>query len=90
MTSLIEALETGDSRTLLVAMRDKIAEVIDGGVSPRDLASLSRRLLDLAQEVRALDAVVDHPRGRVLRSVQELADEKFDPYSHMTAERNQK
>ena len=60
-------------------MRDKLAEVIDGGVAPRDLASLSRRLLDLAREVRAIDAVEDNPRGRVLRAVQELDDEKLDP-----------
>ena len=77
--TLTEALETGDQRALLTAMRDKLAEVIDGGVAPRDLASLSRRLLDLAREVRAIDAVEDNPRGRVPRAVQELDDEKLDP-----------
>jgi hypothetical protein len=61
VTSLFEALEPGDQRSLLVATRDKLAETIDAGVSPRDLASLSRRLIDLAKEVSALDDA-DAPR----------------------------
>jgi hypothetical protein len=81
MTNLIEALESGDYRTLLVAMRDKLAETIDEGVSPRDLASLSRRLIDLADEVRNLDRIGTDEnnlpmRVRTLRRVQ---DEAFDP-----------
>lgn len=40
MTSLIEALEAGDDRTLFVAMRDKIAETIDEGPSKCPLSSL--------------------------------------------------
>ncbi|QCB95251.1 hypothetical protein E5225_06845 [Cellulomonas shaoxiangyii] len=43
-------------RDLLVALRDKIAEQLDAGVPPRDMASLSLRLVNLADEIAALDA----------------------------------
>ena len=43
-------------RDLLVALRDKVAGQIDEGVPPRDLASLSLRLVNLADEIAALDA----------------------------------
>ena len=43
-------------RDLLVALRDKIAGDIDEGVPARDLASLSRRLLEITEQIVALDA----------------------------------
>jgi len=43
-------------RELLVALRDKIAAQLDEGVPPRDLASLSLRLVNLVDEIAALDA----------------------------------
>lgn len=78
MTTLTQAIEANDQLALLVAMRNKIAAVIDEGVNPRDLASLSRRLIDLAAEVRTLEAAETHPRGRALKAVQDLS-EPFDP-----------
>lgn len=46
-------------RELLVALRDKIADVIDGKVSARDLASLSRRLVDIADQLELVDDAAD-------------------------------
>lgn len=46
-------------RQLLEALRDKIASDIDKGVPPRDLASLSRRLLDISAELDSLDDNTD-------------------------------
>ena len=43
-------------RALLVALRDSIAEAIDTGVPARDLASLSRRLIEIAAAIEAIDA----------------------------------
>lgn len=43
-------------RDLLVALRDSIATKLDEGVPPRDMASLSLRLVNLADEIAALDA----------------------------------
>lgn len=46
-------------RGLLRALRDRIATDIDDGVPPRDLASLSKRLLDISQELEDLEAAED-------------------------------
>lgn len=43
-------------RDLLVALRDNIAEQIDTGIQARDLAALSRRLLEISKELEAIDA----------------------------------
>ncbi|MDQ3344260.1 MAG: hypothetical protein M3524_11940 [Actinomycetota bacterium] len=50
----------GDSRrALLTALRDKIAADIDEGVPARDLASLSKRLLDISKELDDLETAED-------------------------------
>lgn len=42
-------------RELLESLRDTIAKAIDDGVPARDLASLSRRLLEIKRELAALE-----------------------------------
>jgi hypothetical protein len=50
----------GESRRkLLTALRDKIASDIDDGVPARDLASLSKRLLDISKELDELSTAED-------------------------------
>ena len=71
VVSIAEAAQAG-RRDLLVALRDHIAARIDAGVSARDLVGLSRRLIDIAAEVRALD---DNENPGGLRVV----DGPFDP-----------
>jgi hypothetical protein len=39
-----------------MAMRDRIAADLDDGVPARDLASLSKRLLEITKEIEAIDA----------------------------------
>jgi len=54
--SVAQAAESGDRRELLVAMRDRIAKTIsDPDCPPRDLASLTRRLQDIAREIDLLE-----------------------------------
>ncbi len=43
-------------RDLLIALRDKIAAEIDDGVAARDLAALSRRVLEITDQIEAIDA----------------------------------
>ena len=58
--SVEQAAKTGSHRDLLVAMRDRIAETVAGaGCPPRDLASLTKRLQDIANEIEAIDARED-------------------------------
>jgi len=52
-----EAAETGVRRDLLVAMRSRISTDIDSQDTPaRDLAALSRRLLEIVKEIEQIDA----------------------------------
>jgi hypothetical protein len=51
------AADSGERRDLLVALRARIAADIDSpNTPPRDLAALSRRLLEIVKEIEALDA----------------------------------
>ena len=51
------AASSGSRRDLLVALRARIAADIDSpNTPPRDLAALSRRLLEIAKDIEALDA----------------------------------
>lgn len=51
------AAESGDRRELLVAMRDRIAVAVENPrTPPRDLAALTRRLLEIAKDLEAMDA----------------------------------
>ena len=49
-----EAAKTGDPRDVLVAMRDRIAKAVaDPNCPPRDLAALTKRLVEVVREWRA-------------------------------------
>ena len=55
--TVADAATSGDHRALLVAMRDRVARAVsDPECPPRDLAALTRRLADIAKEIKALDA----------------------------------
>ena len=54
--SVADAARSDSERDLLVAMRDVIAAQLDAGVMPRDLASLTKRLMEIRQEISAIDA----------------------------------
>jgi len=54
--TVAQAAATGDHRSLLVAMRERIARTVsDLECPPRDLAALTRRLQDIAKEIEAID-----------------------------------
>jgi hypothetical protein len=51
-----KAAATGTQRELLVAMRDRIAVTVQDDSTPaRDLAALTRRLMEIAKEIEAID-----------------------------------
>jgi hypothetical protein len=73
--SVTQAADGGTSRELLVALRTRIAkQVEDVNCPPRDLASLSRRLLEIAKEIEALDAAAEQ---EAIEN-DEAEDEAFD------------
>lgn len=55
----VRAAAAHSRRNLLAALRDRIASEIDDGVPARDLASLSKRLLDISAELEDLEAAED-------------------------------
>ncbi len=61
--SILEAVRTGDRRTALTALRDKLAETLDAKDSARDIASNSKRLMEVLAE---LDALPDERPGNPL------------------------
>ena len=54
MTNLIEAAKSGDKKATLIALRDKLAEMIQNCDSGRDMASNSKRLMEVMAEIEAL------------------------------------
>ncbi|WP_205754731.1 hypothetical protein [Pseudarthrobacter sp. NamE5] len=53
--TVLEAAETGDRIAELIAMRRVIARALDNeNTSPRDLAALSRRQIEISKEIDAL------------------------------------
>lgn len=58
--TVASAAAEGTRRDLLVAMRDRIAmTVADPNTSPRDLAALTRRLIEVANDIEALDLALE-------------------------------
>lgn len=55
----VKAAAALSRRDLLRSLRDRIASDIDEGVPARDLASLSKRLLDISKELDELEAAED-------------------------------
>jgi hypothetical protein len=54
--TVTQAADSGDRRELLVAMRTRLAKAVQDVNTPaRDLAALSRRLLEVANEIEAID-----------------------------------
>lgn len=55
--SVTKAADSGTSRELLVAMKARVAEAVENPNTPgRDLASLTKRLMEIVREIEAIDA----------------------------------
>jgi hypothetical protein len=75
--SVAQAAATGDHKALLVAMRERIAQAVSNPeCPPRDLASLTRRLQDIAKEIESLDLRAKED-GADAADV--IANEEWDP-----------
>lgn len=61
-------------RALLEALRDSIASSIDDGVPARELASLSRRLMEITKE---LDEVVAEEEGDDIGEAASIPDDPW-------------
>lgn len=69
-----EAADTGSTRDLLVAMRTRIAKAVEDPDTPaRDLAALTKRLVEVVRDIEAIDAREDEAGNSG-----EFPDEAFD------------
>jgi len=72
--SVTEAAKGGTTRELLAATRDRIAVAVEDPNTPaRDLAALSKRLMETVRDIEAIDA-----RSQESESHAEVSDGKFD------------
>lgn len=62
--TITEAADAGELRALLVAMRSRVATAVQNPETPaRDLAALTKRLMEIAHEIKALDAEDEEAGG---------------------------
>lgn len=74
--TVTQAAEGGTARELLVAMRTRIAKAVESeATQARDLAALTKRLMDIVNEIKALDAQAETEEAE---SGDARADEAFD------------
>lgn len=72
--TVTEAAKSGTARELLAATRDRIALAVEDTSTPaRDLAALTKRLMDTVREIESLDA-----RSKEAGSGAEVNDGEFD------------
>lgn len=77
--TVTQAAADGDTRELLVAMRSRIAVAVEDPTTPaRDLASLTKRLSDIAVAIAAMDAVDEQEASN---DAAEVEDGDFDAAS---------
>lgn len=63
--SVSEAAKAGSTRELLVAMRDRIAVDVENKNTPaRDLAALTKRLMEVHRDIEAIDARAEQEAER--------------------------
>lgn len=81
-TPVTDAATSGDTKALLVATRERIARAVDDpGTPARDLAALTKRLVDVAREIESISAREAEERARAEkdRNRQVNNDDRFDP-----------
>jgi len=72
--SVTQAASSGDARALLVAMRDRVARAVESEETPaRDLASLTKRLMDITRDIQSMDEQTG------VGVPVDAGDEEFDP-----------
>lgn len=73
--TVVEAAQSGSTRELLVATRDRIATAVENpNTAARDLAALTKRLMETVREIESIDAREAQEAGENV----EVSDARFD------------
>lgn len=72
--SVTEAARSGTTRELLSAMRGRIASAVEDPNTPaRDIAALTKRLVEVVRDIEAIDARTEEAESHAI-----VEDGKFD------------
>ena len=75
--TIFAAAQSGNQEAMLIATRDRIAVTLDNPETPaRDLASLSKRLMEISREIEKLQAAEEEEHGGGIDSREDVP---FDP-----------
>lgn len=75
-STVAQAVKDGSSKDVLMTLRARIAQTIDDpGTPPRDLAALSRRLVDIDKELRSMDVA---EREEAIQGGEASGDEEWE------------
>lgn len=75
--TIFAAAQSGNQEAMLIATRDRIAVTLDNPETPaRDLASLSKRLMEISREIEKLQAAEEEEHGGGFDSREDIP---FDP-----------
>lgn len=79
-TAISRAAESGDSLEMLRALRLRLAKAVENErTPPRDLAALSRRLVDIDRDIKAAEAAAQEGGEGKGAGGGDVHDEEFDP-----------
>lgn len=65
MTDLVTAAASGDKKETLIALRDILAKTIQNCDSGRDMASNSKRLIEVISELENIEKEEEEQRARL-------------------------
>lgn len=65
MANLVNAAKSGNKKETLIALRDILAKTIQECDSGRDMASNSKRLMEVISEIEAIDQAEEEERRRI-------------------------
>lgn len=74
--TVTQSASSGSTRDLLVSMRDRVARDVENPNTPaRDLAALTKRLMEIVRDIEAIDA---RSRQEAKDDAAEVQDGDFD------------
>lgn len=65
MANLVDAAQSGNKKETLIALRDILAKTIQDCDSGRDMASNSKRLMEVIAEIEAIEVAEEEERKRI-------------------------
>ena len=62
-TAIAEAAKKGDTLGMLKALRDKLSAIVDRSTSPREIASVTRQLMEVNDRIEKIEKAKERKEG---------------------------